>query len=131
MKIVATYPSYEEANERQLDLLASGIGAKVIRESTGFMELYFGVLPRYHLIVHEEFAEDASDKLKLVQDPDYKHIAACKKCDGSNVVELGIDDGIGSVYWLFFPAILKFFKLRLLGPKFRCQDCHYEYRKKV
>lgn len=131
MEIIATYPSYQEANDRQLDLLACDIGAKVIRESTGFMELYFGSLPKYHLIVHEKHADEARERLKLVRDPEHKHIASCRNCGSGNVTELGIDDGIGSLGWLFFPAIVKFFQLRMSGPKFRCGDCSHEYRKKI
>lgn len=131
--IVATYPSYEEANARQIDLWASTFESEVIRESTGFEELYLGIMPRYHLFVHEEDFDGAMEVVRLVEDPEHTHIASCEKCNGSDVVEIGIAGGVDAsdleaIRTFLIPMVLRFFHLKFVGPKFHCRECNHHYR---
>ncbi|MDQ8201286.1 hypothetical protein QEH56_24210 [Pelagicoccus enzymogenes] len=96
---VATYPSYEEANERQTELLSYGLSAFVVRESTGFLEVYMGVVPKFHLFVPKEQASEAREIVQLQADADHVHIANCPKCGSSEVKEIGVVKNYQSGYF--------------------------------
>lgn len=125
---VGDYLSYEEANERQIELLWHDISAYVVRESTGYLEVYTGQIARHRLFVQKEDAEAARDFVKLVADADHRHIASCPKCGSADVQEVETKGYLAYVLELVFlishRAIANFW----LGPKFRCGNCDAFYR---
>ena len=134
MKCLATYPSYQEANERQLDLLAADIDAMVQYVPTGFDQVYWGSLPIYALVVPPEQIDDAFEVIRLIADEDHRCLFRCPKCDSNDVRERRLDEGFGSGPFSFtltlgLVAIARMLIMMRLGRKFECLSCHAVYRK--
>ncbi len=130
---VGDYPSYEEANERQHELLSCEIPAFVVRESTGFLEVYIGQLPRFYLYVSKDIAPEARKIVDHTASEDHKHIASCPACGSSDVVEIGVVKNYHRDHWIHLleaflvvshRAIAEF----MLGPKYHCEKCSSSYR---
>jgi hypothetical protein len=136
MKCVVTYPSYEEANNRQLELLAEDIDALVSYVPTGWDQAYLGRNPIYALMVAEEQIDEAIDIIRLVADESHRHFYRCPKCGSGDVKECALDEGFGVgpfslLFTLGLVAIGKTLMLRWRGRKFECRACHAVYRKKL
>lgn len=122
MIFLAAYPSYEEANERQLDLLAAGIDAKI--------EYVPNTGERYRLLVEEARVDEAWELIALEADLSAKSIAACPHCGSSAVRELEISLGI-DVLLLMLPSCVEYIRSRVSGVRYRCEDCAQVYRKRL
>lgn len=125
---VGEYLSYDIANERQHELLSYDIPAFVVRESTGFLEVYSGQIARHLLFVRKEHAEAAREVIQPIADPEHRHIAPCPKCGSSDVREIEVDS-----YWVYIVELVFLISHRAianywLGPKFRCGNCNRRYR---
>jgi hypothetical protein len=135
MKCIATFPSYEEANERQLEILAADIDALVRYVPTGWNQAYFGTLPIYALLVPEEFSDQASELIQLSADEQHKCLYRCPKCDSNDTKEKSLEEGFGLGPFSFAltlgsVAITRMIIVRAYGRKYRCESCGAEYRKK-
>lgn len=135
MKCIATYPLYEEAEERQLDMLAAEIDALVEYVPTGWDQVYFGTLPIYALLVPEEFADRALELIRLIPDENHKCLYRCPRCESDNIKEESLDQGFGLEPFSFAltlgsVAIARMIVARVYGRKYRCRSCGTVYRKK-
>ena len=135
MKYVGHYPSYGEANERQLDLMAAEIEALVFYVPTGMDQVYLGRLPIYALFVPEESAEAAREVLRLIPDENHRCLYGCPHCGSRDVVERLLDEGFGTG-WFSLPltfgvvAFSRMIELRVRGRRYVCRACGAVYRKK-
>jgi len=135
MKYITHYPSYWEANERQLDLMAVDIEAMVFYVPTGPDQVLLGRLPIYALFVPEESVEKAIDLIRLVPDENHICLYGCPDCRSNNVVEQTIEQGFGTgpislPLTLGIVVFSKVLKMRRSGRKYTCKDCGRTYRKK-
>ena len=134
MKCVATYPSYEEANERQLDLLAAEVDSLVEYVPTGFDQVYYGANPIYALTVSDDQVDQAIEIIRLIPDEHHLCLYRCPNCQSHHIKELRLDEGFGTG-WLSLPmtlgivAAVRWLRVRRLGRKYLCCDCGTEYRK--
>jgi len=134
VKCIATYPTYEEANERQLDLLAADLDAKIQYVPTGADQVYFGRNPVYALVVEDEEVGPAKEIIRLVAEETHDCLYRCPKCQSANVRECPISRGFlpGNLdFALTFglTGIIRLFIEKKKGRKYICNDCGMEYRK--
>lgn len=132
---VATYPAYDLANERQVDLLAAGIEALVWYVPTGMEQVYLGTLPVYALMVPAERADEAREIIRLLPDEDHVCLFRCPHCGSEHVAPKSLEDSILTGWWsmvltLGISTLIGLLHLRIAGAKFRCLDCGAAYRKK-
>jgi predicted RNA-binding Zn-ribbon protein involved in translation (DUF1610 family) len=135
MKCLLICSCYEEANQRQLDLLAENIDAVVSYIPTGADQVYMGRLPIYALMVEEDRLDDAINLFYLPPDENHICLFACPHCSSARVSETSIDSGFGSgifsaLLTLGLVAMGKLIMLRRVGRKYTCHDCGREYRKR-
>jgi hypothetical protein len=130
MKVLTTYVSYEEANDRQLDLLASGIDARVEYVPSGGISALGGSLGTYQLWVDGEKISDAALLIAPALDPSATSIAACPRCGSSDVTEQ-VTNPLTDVLMLMVPSILEFAISRISGSRFHCSACRHNYRKQL
>ncbi|MDQ8183751.1 hypothetical protein [Pelagicoccus sp. SDUM812005] len=105
----------------------------MVRESTGFLEVYMGVLPKFHLFVLKDDAAAARDIVGLEAASDHVHIACCPKCGSSEVEDVGVLKNSQAGYFaqsleLCLAVTHRAIAELLRGPKYRCSQCQTEYR---
>src|SRR5688572_13646833 len=120
MKCIATYPSYQEANERQLDILAADIDARVEYVPNGVEQVYLGANPIYALWVSRERAVEAFEIIRLLADENHLSIFRCPKCESNDVKERSLGEGFGTgpfslALTLGIVAIARMLIMRMLG----------------
>ena len=130
MKLLATYSSYEEANERQLDLLAAEIDATVEYAPPGELSSVTTQLGTYHLLVDEAQEEEACAVVFPAIDPSEKSILHCPKCKGDNVQGFIMNSSI-DVFLLMLPSIMEFLISRFRGDRYVCMECGVKFRRKL
>ncbi|HWA25839.1 MAG TPA: hypothetical protein VG734_09270 [Lacunisphaera sp.] len=134
MKCIATFPAYELANSRQLDLLAANIDAVVWYVPTGPDQVYLGRLPIYALLVSSEQVEEAFELIRLVAEEDHRCLYGCPACGSSAVIELS--QGAGVSFWLLMcvtfalPGLVTMLSMRARGRSYECLSCGTGYRLK-
>lgn len=129
MIVVAIYVTYEEANERQLDLLAAGIDASVEYGTTDDYGFGSGAAA-YCLIVPYEEASRAVECLAPRIDATIESIAACPRCNSSDVKELQVSLLL-DVCFLMIPGMIELIRSRASGVRYGCFQCGNRYRKKL
>ena len=129
MKTIASYLTYEEANDNQHTLLSYEIDCVIEMPGQHILSVAHGDLPEYHLMVHESDAEQALDLITRPIDDDYTPLITCPHCGSGKKkeVELSFIAGI-FVFILLIPLLVEIFILRTKGRKYLCEDCQQKYR---
>ncbi len=135
VRCIARYPSYEEANERQLDLLAANLDARVEYVPTGADQVFFGKNPVYALVVDDDQAARAQEIIKLVVDENHECLYRCPKCQSASVRECGLDRGflpgdLDLAVTFGLSGLIRFWVQKRKGRRYICNDCGTTYRKK-
>jgi hypothetical protein len=135
MKCIATYPAYDLANDRQIDLIAAEIEATVWYVPTGMEQVYLGALPIYALLVPPEKAEQAIEIIKLIPDENHQCLYGCPNCASDKVSEKSLEDsfltsGLAMASSLGMTAFISMLVIRAKGRVHICHDCGKKYRKK-
>jgi len=135
MKCIATYPGYDLANSRQVDLLAAEIDARVWYVPNGVDQVYFGALPIYALTVPPEDVERALQIISVYPDETHACIYACPHCGSGRVIEVSMESTVLGRWWMIaislgIAGFLAMLWMRLLGRLYVCEDCRKRYRKK-
>lgn len=134
MKCIATYPAYELANDRQIDLIAAEIEATVWYVPTGMDQVYLGALPIYALLVPPEEFDQAIEIVRLVPDDNHRCLYGCPDCTSDRVNEMNPQDSfLGQcmmVSTLGMTAFISMLVIRAKGRVYLCRDCGSRYRKK-
>jgi predicted RNA-binding Zn-ribbon protein involved in translation (DUF1610 family) len=135
MKCIATYPAYDLANDRQIDLIAAEIEATVWYVPTGMEQVYLGALPVYALLVPPEKVEQATEIIQLVADESHQCIYGCPNCGSDRVKERSLEDSFLARWWvmvstLAMTAFISMLVIRAKGRVYVCQACGRKYRKK-
>ena len=134
MKKIASYPSYEEANDHQHTLLSYEIDCMIEMPGQHVFHIMQGDLPEYHLLVPEEDAERALDLITRPTVDDYVPLITCPYCQSGNKKEVELSFMAGLfVLILFIPLLIEIVILRTRGRKYQCQEClgiyRYNFRK--
>lgn len=129
MPTVGHYPTYEEANEHQITLLAEGIDA-LIEFVPATEVLSLGRTAGYALKVAPEDVSRAMTLIQPVADPTFVSIARCPRCGSDDVraTELLQD---WDLVLLGVPSVVRAIRARTHGHPFRCLGCGHHYRKRL
>jgi predicted RNA-binding Zn-ribbon protein involved in translation (DUF1610 family) len=130
MRLLTTYGSYDEANDRQLDLLAAGIDARVDFTPAGHTSAMSPGSGAYSLFVEEMRFEEAAEIVSPGCDTGAESIAACPRCGSSAVREIEMSPAI-DVPLLMLPSIVEFIRSRFSGTRYTCDSCRHTYRKSL
>ncbi len=130
MRYLASYGTYEMANDQQITLLAAEIDALVEFVPPGFEELRHQETrkPGYALMVEDEKFDEAVRMLSLQAEPDYKCLFSCPTCGSDNVKEIA-PPLVGAMFLLFIPSVIAMTRRKTSGIPYRCLACGSRYRK--
>jgi predicted RNA-binding Zn-ribbon protein involved in translation (DUF1610 family) len=136
MKCIATYPAYDLANDRQIDLITAEIEATVWYVPTGMEQVYLGALPVYALLVPPEKVELATEIIQLVADESHQCIYGCPNCGSDRVKEQSLEDSFLARWWvmdstLAMTAFISMLVIRAKGRVYVCQACGGEIPKEA
>jgi len=129
MKSIESYPTYEEAEENQITLLAMNIDCKIKTPSQSIYETAHGYLPEYHLLVAESDEEEAKKYVEKKISEDYEPLVKCPHCKSGNKKEYETNFFIGFLgLILILPMVVAIIWQRIKGRKYICSDCGKKYR---
>ncbi len=132
-KTVQSYPSYEEANDAQITLLAAGIDCKVVRHAQGVWDISEGRNESYGIVVDGEKYEESKDLLSHHIPEDFVSLIQCPYCQSNNGKRYSYyDSPLFMLTWiLLIPMIWSMCLMRKEGRRYKCEDCQRLYRIKL
>ncbi len=129
MKSIESYPTYEEAEENQITLLAMDIDCKIKTPSQGIFEITYGSLPEYHLLVDESDEEEAKKYIEKKISEDYEPLVKCPHCKSGNKKEYEMHSFLSAIgLILILPMVVGIIWQRIKGRKYICSNCGKKYR---
>ncbi len=132
-KTVQSFQSYEEANDAQITLLASGIDCTVRHHSQDIWEISEGKNPAYGIEVEAAHVQKAKDLLKHHIAEDYESLIQCPGCQSTNGRRYSYYDSIWFMFtWIFIiPIFWSMYVMKKEGRRYKCLDCQRLYRIKL
>lgn len=129
MKVVGSHPTYEEAEQYQISLIAEGIDSELVTPSRDLGAVAYGIPPEYRILVDERDLDAAAKLVEKPQVDDYVPLVRCPRCGSGEKKEYEGNVFLAMIgFILIIPIFVAFVCQRVWGRKYVCLSCSKTYR---